>query len=59
VRATREADEDTLFAQAAARLEQLLADGVCAIEIKSGYGLRWNTSASSCAWRAAWAKPTA
>jgi imidazolonepropionase len=39
VRATREADEDTLFAAAAARLEQLLADGVCAIEIKSGYGL--------------------
>jgi imidazolonepropionase len=38
VRATREADEETLFAQAAARLEQLLADGVCAIEIKSGYG---------------------
>jgi imidazolonepropionase len=39
VRATREADEDTLFAQAAPRLEALLADGVCAIEIKSGYGL--------------------
>ncbi|VTU18847.1 Imidazolonepropionase [Variovorax sp. PBS-H4] len=39
VRATREADEDQLFAQAAPRLEQLLADGVCAIEIKSGYGL--------------------
>lgn len=39
VRATREADEYTLYAQAAARLEQLLADGVCAIEIKSGYGL--------------------
>jgi len=39
VRATREADEDTLYAQAAQRLEQLLADGVCAIEIKSGYGL--------------------
>jgi len=39
VRATREADEDTLFAAAARRLEQLLADGVCAIEIKSGYGL--------------------
>jgi len=39
VRATREADEDQLYAQAAARLEQLLADGVCAIEIKSGYGL--------------------
>src|SRR5690606_24028171 len=39
VRATRDADEDTLYAQSAARLEQLLADGVCAIEIKSGYGL--------------------
>lgn len=39
VRATREADEDTLYALAAPRLEQLLADGVCAIEIKSGYGL--------------------
>ncbi|MBO9651898.1 MAG: imidazolonepropionase [Variovorax sp.] len=39
VRATREADEDTLYAQAARRLEQLLAEGVCAIEIKSGYGL--------------------
>ncbi|MGK6308867.1 imidazolonepropionase [Variovorax sp. DT-64] len=39
VRATREAHEDQLFAQAAPRLEQLLADGVCAIEIKSGYGL--------------------
>ena len=39
VRATREASEDELFASAAARLEQLLAEGVCAIEIKSGYGL--------------------
>lgn len=39
VRATREADEETLYAQAARRLEQLLAEGVCAIEIKSGYGL--------------------
>jgi imidazolonepropionase len=39
VRATRGADEDTLYAQAARRLEQLLAEGVCAIEIKSGYGL--------------------
>ncbi|MDE4919257.1 imidazolonepropionase [Cupriavidus metallidurans] len=39
VRATREADEATLFAQAAARLEPLLAEGVTAIEIKSGYGL--------------------
>ncbi|RDK12228.1 imidazolonepropionase [Cupriavidus lacunae] len=39
VRATRAADEDTLFAQAAARLRPLLAEGVTAIEIKSGYGL--------------------
>ncbi|KWR90950.1 imidazolonepropionase [Cupriavidus sp. IDO] len=39
VRATRAADEDTLFAQAAARLMPLLAEGVTAIEIKSGYGL--------------------
>ena len=39
VRATREADEDTLFASAARRLEELLAEGVCAVEIKSGYGL--------------------
>ncbi|RZT41249.1 imidazolonepropionase [Cupriavidus agavae] len=39
VRATREADEATLFAQAAPRLEALLAEGVTAIEIKSGYGL--------------------
>ncbi len=39
VRATREADEAALFAQAAPRLEALLAEGVTAIEIKSGYGL--------------------
>ena len=39
VRATREASEDELFASAAPRLETLLAEGVCAIEIKSGYGL--------------------
>ena len=39
VRATREADEDALFASASHRLEELLAEGVCAIEIKSGYGL--------------------
>lgn len=39
VRATRAADEDTLFALAAARLAPLLAEGVTAIEIKSGYGL--------------------
>ncbi|HSW04342.1 imidazolonepropionase [Aquabacterium sp.] len=39
VRATREASEDYLFVSAAQRLECLLAEGVCAIEIKSGYGL--------------------
>ncbi|MGN6667037.1 MAG: imidazolonepropionase [Trinickia sp.] len=39
VRATREADDETLIASAAARLEPLLAEGVGAIEIKSGYGL--------------------
>ena len=39
VRATREADEPTLFAQSAVRLQALLAEGVTAIEIKSGYGL--------------------
>jgi imidazolonepropionase len=39
VRATRDASEDELFASASARLECLLAEGVCAIEIKSGYGL--------------------
>lgn len=39
VRATREASEDALFASASERLQGLLAEGVCAIEIKSGYGL--------------------
>jgi imidazolonepropionase len=39
VRATRAASEDELFAQSAARLRDLLDDGVTAIEIKSGYGL--------------------
>ncbi len=39
MRATRAASEQELFALAAPRLEALLAEGVCAIEIKSGYGL--------------------
>ncbi len=39
VKATREASEDELFAQALPRLQALLDEGVCAIEIKSGYGL--------------------
>jgi len=40
VRATRAASEDELFCQSARRLEALLREGVTAIEIKSGYGLR-------------------
>nr|WP_315191981.1 imidazolonepropionase [uncultured Albidiferax sp.] len=39
VLATRAASEEDLYAQSAPRLQQLLAEGVCAIEIKSGYGL--------------------
>ncbi len=39
VRAVRDAGEDELFAQSAVRLEALLAEGVTAVEIKSGYGL--------------------
>jgi imidazolonepropionase len=39
VRATREADDGTLFQQSARRLEALLAEGVTTVEIKSGYGL--------------------
>lgn len=39
VRATRDASEDELFASSAQRLRTLLAEGVCAIEVKSGYGL--------------------
>ncbi len=39
VKATRAATEDELFAQALPRLQQLLDEGICAIEIKSGYGL--------------------
>ena len=39
VRATRDASEDALFTQSAPRLEALLAEGVSAVEIKSGYGL--------------------
>jgi imidazolonepropionase len=39
VKATREASEDELFVQALPRAHALLADGVTALEIKSGYGL--------------------
>jgi imidazolonepropionase len=43
VRATREASETELFDRSAPRLEALLSEGVCAIEIKSGYGLDLDT----------------
>ena len=39
VRATRLASEESLFDQAARRLKALLAEGVTAVEVKSGYGL--------------------
>ncbi len=39
VRATREASEEALVAQALRRLDALIAEGVAAIEVKSGYGL--------------------
>ena len=39
VKATRAASEDELFERAAPRLQALLAEGVSAVEIKSGYGL--------------------
>jgi imidazolonepropionase len=39
VKATRAASEEALFELAAPRLQALLNEGVCAIEIKSGYGL--------------------
>ena len=39
VKATREASEDALFAQALPRAHALMADGVTTLEIKSGYGL--------------------
>lgn len=39
VAATRAADEDSLLAQALRRVDQMLAEGVGTIEVKSGYGL--------------------
>ncbi|WP_306120824.1 MULTISPECIES: imidazolonepropionase [unclassified Roseitalea] len=39
VRATRSASEDTLYQRAAKRVMALISEGICAIEIKSGYGL--------------------
>jgi len=39
VRATRKASEGELYDASAARLQAMLAEGVTAVEIKSGYGL--------------------
>lgn len=39
VRATREADHETLFVSAKERLNALYAEGVTTVEVKSGYGL--------------------
>jgi imidazolonepropionase len=39
VAATREATESVLLREALARVDTLLAEGACTIEIKSGYGL--------------------
>ena len=43
VAATRAASEDALIAQALPRLDALLAEGVTSVEIKSGYGLDFDT----------------
>ena len=42
VTATRAASEDELIASALPRLDQLIAEGVTTVEIKSGYGLTLN-----------------
>ena len=39
MKATRSADEDTLLESALRRVDALIAEGVCTLEIKSGYGL--------------------
>ncbi len=45
VHATRAASEDELVAQSRPRLRSLLAEGVTTVEIKSGYGLEYETEA--------------
>jgi len=57
VQATRAANEDALFRQSARRLETLLAEGVTAVEIKSGYGLNLETERKYCGSRAGSARP--
>ncbi|MGB0833281.1 MAG: imidazolonepropionase [Psychrobium sp.] len=43
VKATREADEETLYVAAKNRLNALMQEGVTTVEIKSGYGLDTET----------------
>ncbi len=43
VMATRAASEDELLADALPRVDALIAEGVCVIEVKSGYGLDVDT----------------
>ena len=43
VKATRAATEDELLAEALPRVDALIAEGVCVIEVKSGYGLDYDT----------------
>jgi imidazolonepropionase len=43
VNATRQADNATLMTSAAQRLDALMQDGVATIEIKSGYGLNYES----------------
>ena len=45
VRATRVASEEALVAAALPRLDQMLAEGVTTLEVKSGYGLDLDTEA--------------
>ncbi|HEY7977907.1 MAG TPA: imidazolonepropionase [Rhizomicrobium sp.] len=42
VKATRAASQEELVASALPRLDALIADGACTVEIKSGYGLSLN-----------------
>lgn len=41
--ATRAADQETLIAAALPRLDALIAEGTCVVEVKSGYGLDLET----------------
>ena len=43
VKATREASEDALLKDALTRVDEMISEGVCLIEIKSGYGLDQET----------------